>query len=89
MELKTYIVYYNGNNWNFRNFEHIISAYSARIAVEDTYALYLDEDYFPQEDGSILNCDGYEIADAESDTIEYDGGEFYAEEYEYDDEDEW
>lgn len=81
MELKTYVVYYNGNSIHFRNFELLVAANSEREAVEDIYATYLDENYFPQEDGSILDCDGHEIADSESDSIEYDGGYFYAEEY--------
>ena len=42
----------------------------------------MDENYFPQEDGSILDCDGNELATATDDTIDYDGGCFSAEEIE-------
>lgn len=51
-----------------------------RIAVEKIYSEYLDSNYFPQDDGSIKDCDGNTIAWIESNSIEYDGGSFIAEE---------
>lgn len=78
--MKTYKVTYSGNSTKFRNFETIVNADSEREAVEDVYSSYLDSDYFPQEDGSIQDCDGNTIAEANDDTIEYDGGCFSAEE---------
>jgi len=39
----------------------------------------MNDNYFPQEDGSIKDCDGHTIAEADDDTIEYDGGGFCAE----------
>lgn len=39
----------------------------------------MDANYFPQEDGSILDCDGNEVATATDTVIEYDGGCFSAE----------
>ncbi len=42
--------------------------------------IYLDDQHFPQEDGSIFDCSGNQVATADDNTIEYDGGSFYAEE---------
>jgi hypothetical protein len=86
--MKTYRVTYNGNATRFRNFKHLINADSERDAVEETYQLYMDENYFPQEDGSIKDCDGNTIAEPDDDTIEYDGGYFEAEEFEEEPEEE-
>lgn len=85
--MKTYKVTYSGNSSRFRNFELTVNADSEREAVEDVYRKMMDNDYFPQEDGSIKDCDGHTIADADDDTIEYDGGYFSAEEVD-DEEDE-
>lgn len=83
--MKTYKVTYSGNATRFQNFENIINADSARDAVEDTYALYCDQNYFPQEDGSVLDCDGNEVASATDEAFFYDGGYFSAEEIEDED----
>lgn len=80
--MKTYKVTYSGNSSRFRNFSSEVNANSEREAVEDVYGDYLDQNYFPQEDGSIKDCDGNIIAEADDDTIEYDGGCFSAEEIE-------
>ena len=80
--MKTYKVTYSGNANRFRKFSVEVFATSEREAVEDVYGDYLDQDYFPQEDGSIKDCDGNTIAEADDDTIEYDGGCFSAEEIE-------
>ena len=76
--MATHKVIYSGNSTKFRNFEFEVTANSEREAVETAYAKYLDENYFPQEDGSIKDCDGHTVADSNDDTIEYDGGCFYA-----------
>ena len=78
--MKTYNVSYNGNSTRFKGFERTVNAHNEREAVEDVYSDYLDENYFPQEDGSIKDCDGHTVAEFDDDTIEYDGGVFYAEE---------
>jgi hypothetical protein len=57
----------------------IVEAESKRDAVDQVYKLYLDSDYFPQDDGSIRDAAGNEIATPTSDRISYDGGEFIAE----------
>lgn len=80
--MKTYKVTYNGNASRFRNFETLTNAHSEREAVEDVYGSYLDSNYFPQEDGSVKDCDGNTIAEATDNIIEYDGGCFSAEEIE-------
>ena len=80
--MKMYAVTYSGNDSKFKNFEEIIFADSEREAVEDVYGSYLDSNYFPQDDGSIKDCDGNTIAEATDSTIEYDGGCFSAEEKE-------
>lgn len=78
--MKTYEVSYLGNASRFEGFTRTVNAESKREAVESVYQLVLDENYFPQEDGTILDCTGCEIADATDEYIEYDGGYFSAEE---------
>jgi len=84
--METYKVTYSGNASRFVNFEMSINAISEREAVEDVYRQCLDENYFPQENGSIKDCDGRTVADPDSDSIEYDGGCFSAEIIEDEDE---
>ena len=78
--MKQYKVTYSGNSTRFSNFEDIVLADTEREAVEKVYGEYLDSNYFPQDDGSIKDCDGNTIAEADDTTIEYDGGCFSAEE---------
>jgi hypothetical protein len=78
--MKTYKVTYNGNSTRFKNFETEVNANSEREAVEKIFAEYLDENYFPQEDDSIIDCDSNIIAESNDDIIDYDGGCFSAEE---------
>ena len=75
-----YKVTYSGNSTRFKNFESEVNANSEREAVEKVYQQVMDENYFPQEDGNILDCDGNEVATANDTVIEYDGGCFSAEE---------
>ena len=77
--MKTFTVFYNGNASRFKNIACEVNAETERDAVESVYQSYLDTNYFPQEDGSIKDCDGDTIAEADDNTIEYDGGCFYAE----------
>jgi len=78
--MKQYKVIYSGNSTRFKNFSRVINAESERNAVVMVYAEHLDSNYFPQEDGSIKDCDGERIADPSDDSIWYDGGLFSAEE---------
>jgi len=80
--MKTYKVTYSGNSSRFRNFSSEVNANSEREAVENVFQQVMDENYFPQEDGSILDCDGHELATPTDTTIDYDGGCFSAEEIE-------
>lgn len=82
--MKTYLVTYEGNSTRFKYFEEEVNANSAREAVEGVYSKYLDENYFPQDDGSVKDCDGHTIAEEDDDSIEYDGGGFGAQELTYD-----
>lgn len=76
--MNTYKVNYFGTATKFRNFEREVNAHSEREAVEIIYQQVMDENYFPQEDGSIKDCDGHTVAAADDDIIEYDGGNFSA-----------
>jgi ribosomal protein L20A (L18A) len=77
--MQTYLVTYSGNATRFSNFQSTINADSEREAVEAVYQQIMAENYFPQDDGSIKDCDGHTIAEEDDDTIEYDGGSFSAE----------
>lgn len=77
--MKTYKVTYSGNSTRFRNFESEINASSEREAVENIFQQVLCENYFPQGDGTILDCQGNELATSTDNIIEYDGGCFSAE----------
>jgi len=77
--MKIYKVTYSGNSTRFNNLELTVIAKSEREAVEKIYQRVMDDNYFPQDDGSILDCDGYEVATANDNFIEYDGGYFCAE----------
>lgn len=77
--MKNYKVTYTGNATRFQNMTEEVTANSEREAVEQVYKRKLDSDYFPQEDGSIRDCDGNIIAKPDDNVIEYDGGCFKAE----------
>lgn len=78
--MKTYTVIYTGNSSKYKGFEEETSAKNERDAVEKIYKSIMPENYFPQDDGSILDSDGYEIAGCSDDYIHYDGGHFEVEE---------
>ncbi len=78
--MKTYKVTYDGNSKRFKDLEEIVDAPTARDAVIDVYSSYLDENFFPEEDGEIKDADGDTIAGSDDDYIWYDGGYFTAEE---------
>jgi hypothetical protein len=80
--MKTYKVTYSGNSRRYKNFSREVDANSKREAVEIVYERCFEPEYYPQEDGSILDWNGKTIAKAGDDAIEYDGGWFSAEEIE-------
>ena len=84
METTLYAVMYFGNAKRYQDLNYEIEAFTKREAVEKFYATILDENYFPVDPfgylgGVIKDCDGNVIAEQGSETIEYDGGYFYAE----------
>jgi len=83
MEKTIYSVMYTGNAKRYKDLCEEIVAYSKRHAVEKVYAKMRNEDYFPDDEfhwgGIVKDCDGNIIADTHDETIEYDGGYFYAE----------
>ena len=83
MEKNIYTVMYSGNAKRYQDLCEEVAAYSKREAVEKFYEKMLNENYFPEVEffwgGLVRDCDGNVIADANDETIEYDGGYFYAE----------
>jgi hypothetical protein len=83
MEKQIYLVKYFGNATKYQDLHQTIAAYSKREAVEKFYEAMQNENYFPEDEfvygGRVRDCDGNVIAEAGSESIEYDGGYFYAE----------
>ena len=73
-----YTIHYNGNATRFKQNKFTVFANSEREAVETVYSNVMPENYFPDATGFIRDCDGQIIAAPDSDTIQYDGGDFYA-----------
>ena len=83
METTLYAVMYFGNAKRFQDLNYEIEAFTKREAVEKVYYKMCNADYYPEDEftwgGLIRDCDGNVIAEAGSESIEYDGGYFYAE----------
>jgi hypothetical protein len=83
MEKNIYTVMYFGNAKINQYLCEEVAAYSKRHAVEQVYSKLQNENYFPGDEflwgGYVLDRDGNVIADAHDESIEYDGGYFYAE----------
>jgi len=83
MEKQIYTVMYFGNAKRYQDLCVEVAAYSKREAVEYLYSKMSNKNYFPVDEfswgGLVKDCDGNIIADAHDETIEYDGGHFYAE----------
>ncbi len=82
-----YKVIYTGSVERYKNRFSIELATDEREAVRESYARVHDSDYFPQDDGTVLDCDGNIIMDQDDDTIYYDGGYYIAERLEQDSDD--
>ena len=82
METTLYAVMYFGNAKRYQDLNYEIEAFTKREAVEKFYEKMRGEDYFPEDEfvygGRVRDCDGNVIAEAGSESIEYDGGYFYA-----------
>ena len=77
--MNIYLVTYSGNSSRFKDFSFEVLSSSRRKAVEIAYQKIMDDNFFPKEDGTIEDCDGYIIAEKNDDLIKYDGGFFSAE----------
>ncbi len=82
-----YKVVYTGSVERYKNKFSIELATSEREAVRQSYARVHDLDYFPQDDGTVLDCDGNIIQNKTEDTIQYDGGYYIAFEIEHEEDD--
>jgi hypothetical protein len=82
-----YKVVYTGSVERYARKFSIELATSEREAVRQSYARVHDLDYFPQDDGTVLDCDGNIIQNKTEDTIYYDGGYYIGFEIEYEDDD--
>lgn len=85
MEKHIFNVKYSGNAKRFKDLCQPIAANSKREAVEIYYAWNLNDNYFPEDEfnygSKIRDCNNELIAEADDDTIVYDGGWFYAEQF--------
>jgi hypothetical protein len=83
MEKQIYSVMYFGNATIYQDLCEEVAAYSKRHAVEKVYSKMRNEDYFPEDEftwgGLVKDCDGNVIAIPGGESIEHDGGYFYAE----------
>jgi hypothetical protein len=82
-----YKVIYTGSVERYKNRFSIELATDERDAVRQSYARVHDLDYFPQDDGTVLDCDGNIIMDQDDESIYYDGGYYIAERLEQDSDD--
>jgi hypothetical protein len=78
--MRNYKVAYKGNATKFKGFEKVIAASSKRDAVEKVYSKFCSDDYWTDGEGNIFDVDTNLVAGPNDDTIEYDGGQFVAEE---------
>ena len=83
---KLFVINYDGNSSflkrRVKNQNILISADNERQAVEEFYESYFNTNYFPQEDGTVFDCDGNILAEPNDCTFFYDGGYISAEEVE-------
>lgn len=77
--MNTYQITYNGNASRFKGRTEKVRANSEKEAVHKFYEKFLEYNYWPQDDGSVKDCNGITIAEPSEDTINFDGGYFYAE----------
>ena len=72
---------YNGNSTQAKLqllYGHYVNAEDANEAVVKYYRMFMNDNYFPQEDGSIHDEQGREVMAPMEDCISYDGGYFNA-----------
>jgi hypothetical protein len=76
--MNTYEITYRGESHKFRAFKATTDAKTAANAIEDIYSDFIPDDYFPQQDGSILDSKGNIVRERGEENIRYKGGEFFA-----------
>jgi hypothetical protein len=79
--MTTYRISYNGNSTQAKlrlQNGYYLNADDANQAVVKFYRMFMDDNYFPQEDGSIQDEEGREVMSPMDDCISYDGGYFIA-----------
>jgi hypothetical protein len=79
--MTTYRISYNGNSTQAKlrlKDGYYLNADNASDAVVKFYRTFMDDIYFPQEDGSIEDEQGREVMAPFDNCISYDGGYFIA-----------
>lgn len=76
---KTFLVTYTGNtDSRFRGFRETIDASSEREAVERIFHKHNDNNYFPDGNGYIYDCDRNVLAGPGDRSIDWGNGSFVA-----------
>ena len=77
---KTFVVTYTGNtDSRFRGFRETIEAKTEREAVERIFHKHNDNNYFPDGNGFIYDCDRNVLAGPGDRSIDWGNGAFVAE----------
>ena len=77
---KSFVVTYTGNtDSRFRGFRETIEARSEREAVERIFHKHNDNNYFPDGNGFIYDCDRNVLAGPGDRSIDWGNGAFVAE----------
>jgi hypothetical protein len=80
-------VIYTGSVERYKNDFSIELATDERDATRQSYARVHEQDYFPQDDGTVKDCDGNIIQDLTEDTIYFENGYYIAEKLQQDTDD--
>jgi hypothetical protein len=80
-------VIYTGTIERYKNAFSIELATDERDATRQSYARIHERDYFPQDDGTVKDCDGNIIQDIGEDTIYFENGYYIAEKLQQDTDD--
>lgn len=84
--MKHFRIYYTGFSTRYKNLSEVVEGQDPKELLERFYQSILDENYFPEEDGTIKDMDGEVIREPDDTDIFYDGGYFMIEEITYQDE---
>ena len=75
--MKTYTVFYTGNNSRIRKVTEI-DAKTEREAIESVYRHWLESEFFPMADGSVKDHEGCIVRKVGENEMRHDGGLFWA-----------